>query len=67
MLIFELDSGVLADNSKSRFGRRRPYMLGGVFSDLSLAFKDSFDAVAGVAYSLVVVSFYYHRAILSKG
>ena len=30
-------------------------MLGGVFSDLSLAFKDSFDVVAGVAYSLVVV------------
>ena len=32
-------------------------MLGGVFSDLSLAFKDSFDVVAGVAYSLVVVRF----------
>ncbi|KAJ6463688.1 PQ loop repeat-domain-containing protein [Mycena vitilis] len=30
-------------------------MLGGVFSDLSLAFKDNFDAVAGVTYSLVVV------------
>ncbi|KAM5534639.1 hypothetical protein V8D89_011651 [Ganoderma adspersum] len=30
-------------------------MMGGVFSDLSLAFKDHFDIVAGVAYSLVVV------------
>ena len=30
-------------------------MLGGVFSDLSLAFKDNFDVVAGVSYSLVVV------------
>ena len=31
-------------------------MSGGVFSDLSLAFKDSFDVVAGISYSLVVVS-----------
>ena len=30
-------------------------MMGGVFSDLSLAFKDRFDIVAGIAYSLVVV------------
>ena len=30
-------------------------MLGGVFSDLSLAFKEKFDVVAGVTYSLVVV------------
>lgn len=30
--------------------------LGGVFSDLSLAFKPKFDVVAGVAYTLVVVS-----------
>nr|VWP02124.1 Cap60p [Ganoderma boninense] len=30
-------------------------MMGGVFSDLSLAFKDRFDVIAGVAYSLVVV------------
>ncbi|KAI0675703.1 PQ loop repeat-domain-containing protein [Trametes maxima] len=30
-------------------------MLGGVFSDLSLAFKEEFDVVAGVTYSLVVV------------
>ncbi len=30
-------------------------MMGGVFSDLSLAFKESFDIVAGVTYSLVVV------------
>ncbi|KAI0687697.1 PQ-loop-domain-containing protein [Cerioporus squamosus] len=30
-------------------------MMGGVFSDLSLAFKDSFDVVAGVTYSLVVL------------
>ncbi|PFH51948.1 hypothetical protein AMATHDRAFT_58178 [Amanita thiersii Skay4041] len=29
--------------------------LGGIFSDLSLAFKEEFDAVAGVAYTLVVV------------
>lgn len=30
--------------------------LGGVFSDLSLAFKSKFDVIAGVAYTLVVVS-----------
>ena len=30
-------------------------MAGGVFSDLSLAFKEEFDVVAGVTYSLVVV------------
>lgn len=30
-------------------------LLGGVFSDLSLAFKAHFDVVAGVTYSLVVV------------
>ncbi|KAI0820301.1 PQ loop repeat-domain-containing protein [Trametes gibbosa] len=30
-------------------------LLGGVFNDLSLAFKDEFDVVAGVTYSLVVV------------
>ncbi|KAJ6592234.1 hypothetical protein DFH09DRAFT_1415202 [Mycena vulgaris] len=30
-------------------------MLGGVFSDLSLAFKDKFDVIAGVTYTLVVV------------
>ncbi|KAI0369152.1 PQ-loop-domain-containing protein [Pilatotrama ljubarskyi] len=30
-------------------------MLGGIFSDLSLAFKQSFDVVASVTYSLVVV------------
>ncbi|KAF7342456.1 PQ-loop-domain-containing protein [Mycena venus] len=30
-------------------------MLGGVFSDLSLAFKDQFDVIAGITYSLVVV------------
>ncbi|KAI0358029.1 PQ-loop-domain-containing protein [Trametes cingulata] len=30
-------------------------MLGGVFSDLSLAFKEHFDIVASVTYSLVVV------------
>ncbi|KAI0741616.1 PQ-loop-domain-containing protein [Daedaleopsis nitida] len=28
---------------------------GGVFSDLSLAFKDTFDVVAGITYSLVVI------------
>ncbi|KAI0794082.1 PQ loop repeat-domain-containing protein [Fomes fomentarius] len=28
---------------------------GGVFSDLSLAFKESFDVIAGVTYSLVIV------------
>jgi hypothetical protein len=27
----------------------------GVFSDLSLAFKDRFDIIAGITYSLVVV------------
>lgn len=31
-------------------------LLGGVFSDLSLVFKEHFDVIAGVAYSLVVVS-----------
>ncbi|KAI8996441.1 PQ loop repeat-domain-containing protein [Trametes punicea] len=30
-------------------------MLGGVFSDLSLAFKAKFDVLAGITYSLVVV------------
>ncbi|KAI0687151.1 PQ loop repeat-domain-containing protein [Cerioporus squamosus] len=30
-------------------------LLGGVFNDLSLAFKDDFDVVAGVTYSLVVL------------
>ncbi|KAI0630579.1 PQ loop repeat-domain-containing protein [Trametes polyzona] len=30
-------------------------LLGGVFNDLSLAFKDEFDVVAGVTYSLVVL------------
>ncbi|KZT25253.1 hypothetical protein NEOLEDRAFT_1021542, partial [Neolentinus lepideus HHB14362 ss-1] len=30
-------------------------LMGGVFSDLSLAFKPKFDAVAGVTYSLVVL------------
>ncbi|PCH44423.1 PQ-loop-domain-containing protein [Wolfiporia cocos MD-104 SS10] len=30
-------------------------MMGGVFSDLSLAFKSSFNIIAGVTYSLVVV------------
>ena len=34
-------------------------MMGGVFSDLSLAFKPKFDIIAGVAYSAVVVSYYY--------
>ncbi|EIW58286.1 uncharacterized protein TRAVEDRAFT_148372 [Trametes versicolor FP-101664 SS1] len=30
-------------------------MLGGIFSDLSLAFKEDFDIIAGVTYSIVVV------------
>ncbi|KAJ7124427.1 PQ loop repeat-domain-containing protein [Mycena epipterygia] len=30
-------------------------MLGGVFSDLSLAFKGKFDVIAGITYTLVVV------------
>ncbi|KAJ7119249.1 hypothetical protein C8R43DRAFT_933925 [Mycena crocata] len=30
-------------------------MLGGVFSDLSLAFKDKFDIVASITYTLVVI------------
>ena len=30
-------------------------MMGGVFSDLSLAFKDKFDVVAGITYSLFIV------------
>jgi hypothetical protein len=32
-------------------------LLGGVFSDLSLAFKESFDVIASLTYSLVVVLF----------
>ncbi|KAF8889356.1 PQ loop repeat-domain-containing protein [Infundibulicybe gibba] len=31
-------------------------ILGGVFSDLSLAFRDDFDILAGIAYTLVIVS-----------
>lgn len=31
-------------------------LLGGVFNDLSLVFKKDFDVVAGVCYSVVVVS-----------
>lgn len=31
-------------------------MLGGVFSDLSLVFKEEFDIIASITYSLVVVS-----------
>ena len=31
-------------------------MMGGVFSVLSLVFKTEFDVIAGVTYSLVVVS-----------
>lgn len=31
-------------------------LLGGVFSDLSLAFKEDFDIIASIAYTLVVVS-----------
>ena len=30
-------------------------LMGGVFNDLSLVFKDKFDVVAGITYSLVVV------------
>ncbi|KAJ7097237.1 PQ loop repeat-domain-containing protein [Mycena belliarum] len=30
-------------------------LLGGVFNDLSLAFKDKFDAIAGVTFTLVIV------------
>jgi hypothetical protein len=39
-------------------------LLGGVFSDLSLAFKEDFDIIASIAYTLVVVSVSlrpYHR------
>lgn len=36
-------------------------LLGGVFNDLSLAFKDEFDIVAGVTYSLVVVRLPVYR------
>ena len=31
-------------------------LLGGVFSDLSLAFKAPFDVIAAITYSLVIVS-----------
>ena len=30
-------------------------LMGGVFNDLSLVFKDKFDVVAGITYSLVLV------------
>ena len=47
-----------------RFGEVKgisvPFMvidfLGGVFSDLSLAFKPKFDVFGAIAYSLVIVS-----------
>ena len=35
-------------------------LLGGVFSLLSLVFKDHFDVIAGVAYSAVVVGAFHH-------
>ena len=38
-------------------------LLGGVFSDLSLAFKEHFDVIAGVTYSLVVVSDALHTVL----
>ena len=38
-----------------------------MFSDLSLAFKDSFDVVAGVAYSLVVVRLAIFNSALLRG
>lgn len=41
-------------------------MMGGVFSDLSLAFKEHFDVVAGVAYSLVVVCLFADQCYLAR-
>lgn len=38
-------------------------LLGGVFSDLSLAFKPKFDVIAGVAYSAVVVGVLIHSLL----
>jgi hypothetical protein len=40
-------------------------LLGGLFSILSLVFKSRFDAIAGVAYSLVVVRLFYIDTPLS--
>ena len=37
--------------------------LGGVFNDLSLAFKGDFDVIAGVTYSLVVVRLASHATL----
>ena len=39
-------------------------MMGGVFSDLSLAFKAQFDVVAGITYSLVVVRCTSHYSLI---
>lgn len=39
--------------------------LGGVFSDLSLAFKDKFDVVAATTYSVVVVSSIFQKLFFS--
>lgn len=33
-------------------------LLGGVFSDLSLAFKENFDLIAASTYTLVIVRFF---------
>lgn len=33
-------------------------LLGGIFSDLSLAFKTRFDTIAAITYSLVIVGVY---------
>lgn len=52
--------GVLADSSRSRFGRRRPYMLGGalitVFGLLLLGFTRPFASIFTTAYSTAVSS-----------
>lgn len=41
-------------------------LLGGVFNDLSLAFKSEFDVIAGVTYSLVVVSVSFEYSVLLR-
>ena len=39
-------------------------LLGGVFSDLSLAFKPKFDVIASVTYSVVIVRALFSAARL---
>jgi hypothetical protein len=37
-------------------------MMGGVFNDLSLAFKEEFDVIAAVTYTIVIVRSFNHSS-----